>query len=129
DHRGIRASESRAPAAVARGGAVFQDAAEHSPRRPGARRAHGGGARRDRLFRGRYRQSARRRRAWCGVTHPSMRPLAAVLAVSLIAASPALALDKATLPLVAMLRVNTPDTIEPMATMLREALAGLGQID
>jgi hypothetical protein len=35
--------------------------------------------------------------------------------------------DRTTLPLVAMLRVNTPDTVEPMATKFRTALAALGQ--
>jgi len=50
-----------------------------------------------------------------------MRRIAAVLALSLCAAVPALAQDRTTLPLVAMLRVNTPDTVEPGATMFRTA--------
>ena len=58
-----------------------------------------------------------------------MRRVAAVLALSLGAAVPALAQDRTTLPLVAMLRVNTPDTVEPGATMFRTALAALGHVD
>ena len=58
-----------------------------------------------------------------------MRRVAAVLALSLCAAVPALAQDRTTLPLVAMLRVNTPDTVEPGATMFRTALAALGHVD
>src|SRR6202035_877179 len=61
DGRGIRAPESRQAAPVARGGAVFPDAVEHSPRRAGARRADRGGARRDRLFRRGGRGAARGR--------------------------------------------------------------------
>ena len=58
-----------------------------------------------------------------------MRRVAALLALALCAAVPALAQDRATLPLVAMLRVNTADTVEPMATKFRTALAALGQVD
>ncbi|HEY8873252.1 MAG TPA: ABC transporter substrate-binding protein [Stellaceae bacterium] len=58
-----------------------------------------------------------------------MTRIAAVLALSLCAAVPALAQDRTTLPLVAMLRVNTPDTVEPGATMFRTALAALGHVD
>jgi putative tryptophan/tyrosine transport system substrate-binding protein len=58
-----------------------------------------------------------------------MRRVAAVLALSLGPAVPALAQDRTTLPLVAMLRVNTPDTVEPGATMFRTALAALGHVD
>ena len=58
-----------------------------------------------------------------------MRRVAAMLALSLCAAVPALAQDRTTLPLVAMLRVNTADTVEPMATKFRTALAALGQVD
>src|SRR5262249_10884574 len=64
--RGIRAPESRQAASVARRGAVLENAAEHSPRRAGARRAYRGGARRDRLFGRRDRRAARRRRLRAG---------------------------------------------------------------
>jgi putative ABC transport system substrate-binding protein len=52
-----------------------------------------------------------------------------MLALSLCAAVPALAQDRTMLPLVAMLRVNTPDTVEPGATLFRTALAALGHVD
>src|SRR5207302_4575685 len=68
--RGIRASKGRKAAPIARGGAVFENAAEHPPRRPGARRRYRGGARRARLFRRRYRRAARRRRVRAGGTEP-----------------------------------------------------------
>jgi len=55
--------------------------------------------------------------------------VAAVLALWLCAAAPALAQDRTAMPLVAMLRVNTSDTVEPMATKFRTALAALGHVD
>jgi putative ABC transport system substrate-binding protein len=58
-----------------------------------------------------------------------MTRVAALLALALCAAGPALAQDRTKLPLVAMLRVNTADTVEPMATKFRTALAALGQVD
>ena len=58
-----------------------------------------------------------------------MALLAAFLAMLLLWAIPASAQDKAALPLVAMLRVNSANTIEPMATMFRTALATHGHID
>ena len=58
-----------------------------------------------------------------------MRRIAAVLAFWLCTAVPVLAQDRAMLPLVAMLRVNTADTLEPGATLFRNALAALGRID
>jgi putative tryptophan/tyrosine transport system substrate-binding protein len=58
-----------------------------------------------------------------------MRRVATFVALWLCAAVPALAQDRTTLPLVAMLRVNTPDTVEPGATMFRTALAALGHVD
>src|SRR5947207_11867666 len=64
--RGIRASKGRKAAPIARGGAVFENAAEHPPRRPGARRRYRGGARRARLCRRRYRRAARGRRVRAG---------------------------------------------------------------
>jgi putative ABC transport system substrate-binding protein len=44
-------------------------------------------------------------------------------------ALPAFAQNPENLPLVGVLRINTPDTVEPTQTMLRDALAGLGQVD
>jgi putative ABC transport system substrate-binding protein len=58
-----------------------------------------------------------------------VRRIAVVLAFWLCAAVPALAQDRAMLPLVAMLRVNTADTVEPMTTWFRNALAALGPVD
>ena len=55
--------------------------------------------------------------------------VAAVLALWLCAAAPALAQDRTAMPLVAMLRVNTSDTVEPMATKFRTALAALGHVN
>ena len=58
-----------------------------------------------------------------------MRQTATILALLLYAAVPAFAQDRATLPLVVMLRVNTASTVEPMETSFRNALAALGQVD
>lgn len=52
-----------------------------------------------------------------------------MLTLLLCATVPVLAQDRASRPLVVMLRVNTPDTVEPMATSFRNALAALGQVD
>ena len=57
------------------------------------------------------------------------RALVVALASWLFAVAPGLAQDQAKLPLVGVLRVNTVDTVEPMATMFRNALAALGRID
>lgn len=62
-------------------------------------------------------------------TSSAMRRSGGGLALLLCLAFPVLAQDKSALPLVAMLRVNTADTVEPMATSFRKALAALGQID
>jgi ABC-type uncharacterized transport system substrate-binding protein len=51
-----------------------------------------------------------------------MKRVAAVLALWLCSAVPTLAQDRSTLPLVAMLRVNTADTVEPGNTFFRNAL-------
>src|SRR5947208_12528002 len=58
-----------------------------------------------------------------------MKRVAAMLALWLCGAGSALAQDRTSLPLVAMLRVNTSDTVEPMATKFRTALAALGYVD
>jgi putative ABC transport system substrate-binding protein len=51
------------------------------------------------------------------------------LAVWLCAAVPALAQDRAQLPLVGLLRIDTPATLGLSSGMLREALAALGHVD
>jgi putative tryptophan/tyrosine transport system substrate-binding protein len=58
-----------------------------------------------------------------------MKRVAAVLALWLCAAVPAIAQERAALPLVGVLRVNTPENVEPFPTIFREALAALGQVD
>jgi putative tryptophan/tyrosine transport system substrate-binding protein len=58
-----------------------------------------------------------------------MKFIAALLVVALSAGAPAAAQDAANLPLVGVLRINTPDTVEPMATQFRAALAALGRVD
>ena len=52
-----------------------------------------------------------------------------LVALALSAAAPALARDAAKMPLVGVLRINTPATNEPGATMLRKALADVGDVD
>ena len=52
-----------------------------------------------------------------------------LVALALSAAAPVLARDAAKMPLVGVLRINTPATNEPGATMLRKALAELGDVD
>src|SRR6202040_294999 len=44
-------------------------------------------------------------------------------------AAPALAQNAGPLPLVGILRINTPDTVEPFATGFKDALAALGLVD
>src|SRR5437667_11887935 len=58
-----------------------------------------------------------------------MRRIAAAFAVWSCAAITAFAQDMARLPLVGVLRINTVANNEPAATMLREALAALGDLD
>src|SRR5437588_157424 len=58
-----------------------------------------------------------------------MRRVLAVLVSCLCAATPGVAQDRPTLPLVAVLRVNTADTVEPGQTLFRNALATLGRVD
>ena len=58
-----------------------------------------------------------------------MRRVLALLVSCLCAPPPGLAQDRPTLPLVAVLRVNTADTVEPGQTLFRNALATLGRVD
>jgi putative tryptophan/tyrosine transport system substrate-binding protein len=58
-----------------------------------------------------------------------MRHVGALLVFAFCGGAPAIAQDAANLPLVGVLRINTPDTVEPMATQFRAALAALGQVD
>src|SRR6266481_1688520 len=58
-----------------------------------------------------------------------MNYIGALLVFVLYGGAPAIAQDAANLPLVGVLRINTPDTVEPMATQFRAALAALGQVD
>ena len=58
-----------------------------------------------------------------------MKHLAVVLALWFCTAVPVLAQDRAMLPLIVVLRVNTADTVEPGNSFFRTALAALGRID
>jgi len=58
-----------------------------------------------------------------------MKYIAALFGLALCAGAPVSAQDAAKLPLVGVLRINTPDTIEPMATQFRADLAARGQVD
>jgi putative ABC transport system substrate-binding protein len=58
-----------------------------------------------------------------------VRHIGAALALWLCVALPAFAQDRAALPLVGVLRVNTADTVEPMTTWLRNELAARGHTD
>ena len=51
------------------------------------------------------------------------------LVLALCAAVPALAQDANRLPLVGVLRINSPANNEPTATLLRDELAALGDVD
>jgi hypothetical protein len=53
-----------------------------------------------------------------------MKRLAAALALWLSAIIPVLAQNAENLPIVGVLRVNTPDTVEPFATGFKDARAG-----
>lgn len=68
-----------------------------------------------------------------GITQRTNLGSAAVIVAALAwwfyAVLPVFAQDRAALPLVGVLRVNTADTVEPMATKFRTALAALGQVD
>ena len=56
------------------------------------------------------------------------RPLL-ILVVLLCNVVPALAQNTGNLPLVGVLRLNTPENVEPIPTIFRSALAALGQVD
>jgi putative tryptophan/tyrosine transport system substrate-binding protein len=58
-----------------------------------------------------------------------MRRVAALVALALCAAVPAFAQNATRLPLVGVLRINTAANNEPTATMFRDALAALGDVD
>jgi len=58
-----------------------------------------------------------------------MNRVAAAFALWLCAAMPVLAQNAENLPTVGVLRINTPDTVEPFATGFRNALAALGLVD
>ena len=58
-----------------------------------------------------------------------MRRVVAFLVLALCAAVPVFAQDAARLPLVGVLRINTAANNEPTATMFRDALAALGDVD
>ena len=58
-----------------------------------------------------------------------MRRVAAAFALWLCAAIPAFAQNRENLPIVGILRINTPDTVEPFATGFKDALAALGLVD
>jgi putative tryptophan/tyrosine transport system substrate-binding protein len=47
----------------------------------------------------------------------------------LCAAVPAFAQNAENLPVVGILRINTADTVEPTATLFKDALAALGLVD
>ena len=55
-----------------------------------------------------------------------MRRVAAALALWLCAIIPVFAQNAENLPIVGVLRINTPDTVEPAATGIKNALAALG---
>jgi putative tryptophan/tyrosine transport system substrate-binding protein len=58
-----------------------------------------------------------------------MRRVAGLVALALCAAVPAFAQNATRLPLVGVLRINTAANNEPTATMFRDALAALGDVD
>jgi putative ABC transport system substrate-binding protein len=58
-----------------------------------------------------------------------MKYIGVFLVLALCAGVPVFAQDGGNLPLVGVLRINTPDTVEPMVTQFRAALAALGQVD
>ena len=58
-----------------------------------------------------------------------MTRIAAFLALAICAALPAFAQNRAELPLVGVLRINSATNNEPTATLLRDELAALGDVD
>jgi putative ABC transport system substrate-binding protein len=58
-----------------------------------------------------------------------MKSVAAAFALWLCAAASASAQNAGNLPLIGWLRINTPDTVEPQATLFKNSLAALGLVD
>jgi putative tryptophan/tyrosine transport system substrate-binding protein len=58
-----------------------------------------------------------------------VKRVALALVLGLCATVPASAQDAENLPIVGVLRINTPDTVEPFATGFKDALAALGLVD
>jgi putative tryptophan/tyrosine transport system substrate-binding protein len=58
-----------------------------------------------------------------------MRRLELIFFLSLCSAAPVFAQNSEGLPIVGVLRLNTPENVEPFPTVFRNALAALGQID
>ena len=58
-----------------------------------------------------------------------MKRTVALLVLMVCAALPAVAQDTTRLPLVGVLRINSPENVEPFPTILRNSLAALGQVD
>jgi putative ABC transport system substrate-binding protein len=58
-----------------------------------------------------------------------VRPIAAFLVLAVCAVLPSFAQNRAELPLVGVLRINSAANTEPTATLLRDELAALGDID
>jgi putative tryptophan/tyrosine transport system substrate-binding protein len=58
-----------------------------------------------------------------------MKHIALALGLALCGANPGVAQNAQNLPLVGWLRINTPDTVEPQATLFKNALAALGLVD
>jgi putative tryptophan/tyrosine transport system substrate-binding protein len=58
-----------------------------------------------------------------------VRPIAAFLVLAFCAVLPSFAQNRAELPLVGVLRINSAANTEPTATLLRDELAALGDID
>jgi putative ABC transport system substrate-binding protein len=58
-----------------------------------------------------------------------MKQIAALLVLTLCTVAPAFAQNTGNLPLVGVLRINTPENVEPFPTIFRDALAALGQVD
>ena len=58
-----------------------------------------------------------------------MRRVAAALAIWSSIAAPALAQDRPGLPVIGVLRIDTPSTVGPSVGLFRDALAALGDVD
>jgi putative ABC transport system substrate-binding protein len=58
-----------------------------------------------------------------------MKRVALIFALGLCVTVPAFAQNPGNLPVVGILRINTADTVEPTATLFKDALAALGLVD